>query len=540
MSPRSIRLESSTSSAAVRSGCRPISRRKSCSASVVVSSASVPGSGAAGSFCAVDDLDPALLELLVQRLDVAGVEIEQLERLAQLDGLDDAGRVGALQQRLKLLVLADDRALVRHCGNVGSWVTTVIGGAGCRQACPESTLPVAAAKSNLGAAPAHDNGRYVKSKGAQAAADRPRNEAPPPPRRRRGATVQPTTSRRVQGAVEERHVRPAGLEGRPPAEPGSRPGVAVKSATASACVRARSRRSHERRAQALRREHERRVEVDEQRGLREVGAPRARAAARRGAGRRAKRSGAARSVRAPPPAPRRPPPRRTGSRSARARRGGRRPGAAAGTRARRPRSRAAGAPSQGKQRCRITRTSRPAPGAAPRGAPRSAPALITSIGRRFRSCGFAPKSHRSAVSGSYRRRSDDIASSSRSSRSAFVRVDALAARPAAHLRRADAEGVREAPLRAEVRREGLHLERGRDRHGGASYRNEKRCAAPSGTACGSGWEDIPCPNHDAARASRPQRTFPRRGAGSRASGAACAASSCSPSSRSPPPSRRWG
>ena len=94
----------------------------------------------------VDDLDPALLELLVQRLDVAGLEIEQLERLAQLDGLDDTGRVGALQQRLQLIVLTDDRAFVGH------WAMSEAGSlrdreAGCRRAYRD-TLPVAAAKSS--------------------------------------------------------------------------------------------------------------------------------------------------------------------------------------------------------------------------------------------------------------------------------------------------------------------------------------------------------------------------------------------------------
>ena len=147
MSPRSMRLESSTSSAAVRSGWRPISRRKSCSASVVVSSTSVPGSGGRRLLLPVDDLDPALLELLVQRLDVAGLEVEQLERLAQLDRLDDTGRVGALQQRLKLVVLADDRAVVRHSAMSEAGSLTGIGkpAAGRRAGI---TLPVAAAKSN--------------------------------------------------------------------------------------------------------------------------------------------------------------------------------------------------------------------------------------------------------------------------------------------------------------------------------------------------------------------------------------------------------
>ena len=95
----------------------------------------MPGSGGRRLLLAVDDLDPALLQLLVQRLDVAGIEVEQLERLAQLDRLDDTGRVGALQQRLKLVVLADDRAVVRHSAMSEAGSLTVDREAGCRQAC---------------------------------------------------------------------------------------------------------------------------------------------------------------------------------------------------------------------------------------------------------------------------------------------------------------------------------------------------------------------------------------------------------------------
>ena len=52
MSPRSMRLASSTSWAAVSSGWRPASRRKSCSASVVVSWTTGGGGGGAASRCA--------------------------------------------------------------------------------------------------------------------------------------------------------------------------------------------------------------------------------------------------------------------------------------------------------------------------------------------------------------------------------------------------------------------------------------------------------------------------------------------------------
>src|SRR5438876_12029133 len=48
MSPRSMRLASSTSCAAFSSGWRPASRKKSCSASVVVSCATAGGGGGGG------------------------------------------------------------------------------------------------------------------------------------------------------------------------------------------------------------------------------------------------------------------------------------------------------------------------------------------------------------------------------------------------------------------------------------------------------------------------------------------------------------
>ena len=50
----------------------------------------------------------------LETYDGASVEIEELERLLELDGLDDAGCVGPLQQGLKLLVLADGRSVVRE------------------------------------------------------------------------------------------------------------------------------------------------------------------------------------------------------------------------------------------------------------------------------------------------------------------------------------------------------------------------------------------------------------------------------------------
>jgi hypothetical protein len=61
MSPRSIRFESSTSSAAVSSGWRPISRRKS--------------------WRRLDHLDAAFLELAVEALDVRGLDLQGIEGL---------------------------------------------------------------------------------------------------------------------------------------------------------------------------------------------------------------------------------------------------------------------------------------------------------------------------------------------------------------------------------------------------------------------------------------------------------------------------
>ena len=106
MSPRSIRFESSTSSAAVRSGWRPISRRKSWSASVVVSTVvSMFRGGAVGSLTVLrrlDDLDVSLLELAVEGLDRWRLELERVDRLVQLHAVDPADSLGAIEQRLEL------------------------------------------------------------------------------------------------------------------------------------------------------------------------------------------------------------------------------------------------------------------------------------------------------------------------------------------------------------------------------------------------------------------------------------------------------
>ena len=84
----------------------------------------------------VDDLDAPLLQLLVQLLDLDRVEIEQLECLLELGSLDQARGVGALEQRLELLVVVGGRALVRHSrlSRAGMCRTA---GAACRHACPD-------------------------------------------------------------------------------------------------------------------------------------------------------------------------------------------------------------------------------------------------------------------------------------------------------------------------------------------------------------------------------------------------------------------
>ena len=110
MSPRSIFFASSTSCAAVRSWWRPASRRKSCSASVVVSSGAGPAAAPSrlrlglGLVLGLDEqLDAASVELLVDRLDLERIELERLEHLDELGLLELAARLGGFEQRRQLL-----------------------------------------------------------------------------------------------------------------------------------------------------------------------------------------------------------------------------------------------------------------------------------------------------------------------------------------------------------------------------------------------------------------------------------------------------
>jgi hypothetical protein len=53
----------------------------------------------------LDDLDAALLQLLVERLDFGGLDLERIQGLRQLGSIEKAGRLAALEQMLDLLVL---------------------------------------------------------------------------------------------------------------------------------------------------------------------------------------------------------------------------------------------------------------------------------------------------------------------------------------------------------------------------------------------------------------------------------------------------
>jgi hypothetical protein len=84
VSPRSIRLASSTSCGAVSSAWRPASRRKSCS------------------------------ELGVDRVRLERVELERLENLEQVGLAHLAGRFRSLQEHGELLTAEDRVDLDRH------------------------------------------------------------------------------------------------------------------------------------------------------------------------------------------------------------------------------------------------------------------------------------------------------------------------------------------------------------------------------------------------------------------------------------------
>ena len=92
---------------AVSSACRPASRRKSCSASVVVSWATSRGGRRRrllGRRLVDDDLDPAAVELAVERVLLEGVQLVRLDDVGELGRLQRAGLLGSLQQLLELVV----------------------------------------------------------------------------------------------------------------------------------------------------------------------------------------------------------------------------------------------------------------------------------------------------------------------------------------------------------------------------------------------------------------------------------------------------
>ena len=111
MSPRSIFFASSTSCAAVSSWCRPASRRKSCSASVVDSTVGAGGGGGGGAFSdflrVVDDLDAARLELAVEQVELEDVELVRFRQVVDVGLPDRAGNLAGFQQDLDVLVLQD-------------------------------------------------------------------------------------------------------------------------------------------------------------------------------------------------------------------------------------------------------------------------------------------------------------------------------------------------------------------------------------------------------------------------------------------------
>ena len=165
MSPRSMRLASSTSCAAVSSGWRPASRRNSCSASVVVSCDDrrrrrrrrrgllLLGLG-------LRDLDPALLELAEDGVRLERVEVQRLEHLDQLGIAKRPVLLRLFEQVVQLgsrqHVLDLDRG---HPCNLAS----------CHEARPPKPLLAARCSPRM-----HDNGRYVKLRHGASTAAPPR------------------------------------------------------------------------------------------------------------------------------------------------------------------------------------------------------------------------------------------------------------------------------------------------------------------------------------------------------------------------------
>jgi hypothetical protein len=67
-----------------------------------------------GAVALVDELDAPLLELAQERFDVGGLELSGLDRLTEIGVVDEAARLGGLEQLLKLLARCERSRLVRH------------------------------------------------------------------------------------------------------------------------------------------------------------------------------------------------------------------------------------------------------------------------------------------------------------------------------------------------------------------------------------------------------------------------------------------
>ena len=98
-----MRFASSTSWAAVSRSTLPTSLRKSCSASVETSCASTSSGDVVFLLLGGDDLDLQLVERLVEVVDLAGVEVELVERERDLVRGQRAGLAARLEQVPRLL-----------------------------------------------------------------------------------------------------------------------------------------------------------------------------------------------------------------------------------------------------------------------------------------------------------------------------------------------------------------------------------------------------------------------------------------------------
>ena len=111
-SPRSIRLASSISSTAVSSGRCEMSRRKSCSESLVASAIAAgveAGHRLVGAPGGVEQLDAAPLGLGVERVERALLELELLDGRGDLAELEGALVLSLLEQRVKRRMSGETR-----------------------------------------------------------------------------------------------------------------------------------------------------------------------------------------------------------------------------------------------------------------------------------------------------------------------------------------------------------------------------------------------------------------------------------------------